>query len=553
MDAQSKGRLLIVGWDGATFDLIKPYIDEGLMPNTAKLLEDGAHRILESTIPTLSPAAWTSFFTGKNPARHGTFDFVYRPHGTYEILSTRNNLQSLGTLFHYASEAGRKVGSVNVPFTYPPQPVNGFMISGLGADLDWAYTYPSFLRDDLLKQDYRIDNPVHYNGHNDEAYLDAAIETTKIRARTTIDLMKTQPWDCFMVVFMNIDQLLSFVWHHMDESHPRHNPAQAHLGEKIKELHNYLDEILGEMLTIAGEDANVILASDHGMGPLYKEVFLNNWLREVGFMVDQKPQVARGTYWRIMRTFGITREGIWRKIGRARTQQMKALLPKPLHWIVPTEHPDLANEIDWSQTKAYGFGNIGQIYINLVGREPHGIVNSGTEYDSVVADIKAQLFELIDPETGETIVDKVYTKDELYAGPFFDSAPDLNVIMKDYSYITQMRRELAFSDVIRPFTGMSGFHRREGIFAIKGPAIKSGHFDPASILDVMPTSLYLMGLAIPNDVDGQIMSEIIESNFLENNPTQYVSSLTIAQQGEALTDSDEKKLQERLRSLGYLQ
>ncbi|MEM7131196.1 MAG: alkaline phosphatase family protein [Chloroflexota bacterium] len=552
MDVDESGRLLIVGWDGATFDLIKPYIDQGLMPNTQKLLAQGAHRVLNSTIPTLSPTAWTSFFTGKNPGRHGTFDFVYRRPGTYEILSTRNHLPSLGTLFHWISQSGRQVGTLNVPFTYPPQPVNGFMVSGLGADLNWEFAHPPALRDELLSRDYRIDNPVHYQGDNDEAYLDAALETSRIRAETALELMKSRPWDFFMVVFMNIDQLLSFVWHHMDESHPRHDPELAHLGDKIKELHQYLDQVLGEMMALAGDETTVILASDHGMGPLYKEVFLNNWLREAGYMMDQQPQVAKGTYWHLMRRLGITREGIWRRIGRARTQQMKALLPEVLHWLIPTEHPDLANQIDWSKTKAYGFGNIGQIYVNLAGREPMGIVQPGEEYEALVNEIKEQLYKLADPESGELLVDKVYTKSELYEGPHVDLAPDLNVIMKDYSYITQMRRELAFRDVVRPFLGMSGFHRREGIFAIKGPAIQQGEFEPASILDVTPTALYLMGLEIPDDVDGSVMVDLIEPDFQSQHPIRTVQSTVIAEMGEVLTNEDEEKVQERLRALGYL-
>ena len=126
-------RVLIVGWDGATFDLITPWVQQGRLPHTARLIAEGAQRQLLSTIPTLSPPAWTSLITGKNPGRHGTFDFVRRQPGAYDLQTVRNDLPSLGTVFHWVSQAGKKVGVLNVPFTYPPEPVNGFMVSGLGA------------------------------------------------------------------------------------------------------------------------------------------------------------------------------------------------------------------------------------------------------------------------------------------------------------------------------------------------------------------------------------------------------------------------------------
>lgn len=552
--AWNGNRILIVGWDGATFDLVKPWADKGYMPYTSRLLVEGAHRVLNSTIPTLSPPAWTSFFTGKNPGRHGIFDFVCRQPGTYELQSTRNHLPSLGTLFYWVSQAGKRVGIVNVPFTYPPEPVNGFMISGLGAALEWEFTYPPGLCKELRMRGYRIDNPIRYQDGNDEIYLEAALATTRRQAEITLDLMRRFDWDLFMVVFTNIDQLSTFLWHHFDPSHPRHIPALAHLGKGLLEIHQFLDAVLGETLQIAGDDITVIIASDHGMGPLYKEVFLNNWLSQNGYLAKRQASSVGHLHHQMMRCLGITREGMWRRLGRARTQSIKRILPHSLQGLIPTEHPSLASQVDWSRTRAYSFGNIGQIYINQRGREPNGIVNPGTEYESLLSQLTRDLYEFTDPETGERIVDVVYRKEELYDGPYLALAPDLNVIMRNYSYVTQMRRELAHDDLVRPSLNMSGFHRREGIFIARGPDIRTGSFAPASIVDVTPTVLFLMGLGIPGNMDGQVMTDICTPSFLEHNPIHRfaVDSYPITVPSPGLTAGDEEKVLERLEELGYL-
>jgi len=545
-------RVLIVGWDGATFDLITPWVQQGRLPHTARLIAEGAQRQLLSTIPTLSPPAWTSLITGKNPGRHGTFDFVRRQPGAYDLQTARNDLPSLGTVFHWVSQAGKKVGVLNVPFTYPPEPVNGFMVSGLGAAPQWKFTYPAELRHELLAQGYAIDFPIAYREGNDQAYLEAVLATTRRQADVALQLMRDRAWDLFMVVFTGIDQVLSFLWHHFDPTHPRHDPALAFLGEGVLTLHQLLDTVLGEMMEIAGASATIALVSDHGMGPLYKEVFLNNWLRSRGYLVMREmPRPATG-YQRIMRRLGITREGIWRRIGRARTQAIKRRLPASWQRLVPTEHPSLADHVDWERTRAYSFGNVGQIYINLAGREPRGIVQPGAEYRAVVDALARDLRDLTDPQTGERLVDAVYHREELYDGPFLEQAPDLNLIMRNYSYITQMRRELASHELVAPSVNMSGFHRREGIFIARGPAVVRGAYAPADITAVTPTVLHLMGLPIPDDMDGQVMTDLCAPDLP---PPQRLSArgrFSAQVAAPTLSAQEEEEMLKRLKDLGYL-
>jgi len=553
-DLTPSRRALIVGWDGATFDLIEPWIQQGHLPNLARLMANGTSRRLRSTVPTLSPPAWTSFITGKNPGRHGTFDFFRRNPSNYELLTVRNDLPSLGTLFHWASHHGLQVGAVNVPFTYPPEPVNGFMISGLGSAPEWEFVYPPSLKSEIMQRDYRIDNPVRYEGDNDDAYLQAAMETTRIRAETALHLMRTRPWDLFMTVFMNIDQILSFMWHHMDETHPRYDPTiSPQFQQAPLELHKYLDQVLGEMVALAGEEATVVVGSDHGMGPLYKEVFLNSWLEQKGYLVRRPRSAAANSYSTLARKLGFSRERIWRRIGRARTQAAKALLPQWLHGLVPTEHKSLTEVVDWSKTVAYSFGNVGQIFVNVRGREPEGIVSPGQEYEQTIQRLMTDLQNWLDPEDNLPIISQIYRREQLYDGPHFDRAPDLNIIMRDYSYITVMRREFAGDGTtLQSCDSMSGFHRREGIFVLHGPHIQSTNLPPANITQVTPTILYALGLPLPDDMDGKPTVEAFDPYYVTTFPQQTIEAHHTISSSATLSTNEEAEIQKRLQDLGYL-
>jgi predicted AlkP superfamily phosphohydrolase/phosphomutase len=523
------------------------------MPNLAQLMATGSSRRLRSVIPTISPPAWTTFITGKNPGRHGTFDFMRRGDSNYELQSDWNDLPTLGTLFNWVGRSGRKVGVMNVPLTFPPEPVNGFMISGVGGALEWEFVYPPELKEDILAQGYRIDNPVIYEEGNDDKYLATALETTRIRAQVALNLMRSQPWNLFMIVFMNIDQVLSFMWHHMDENHPRWDAAVSpKYKNTVLELHQYLDTVLGEMMAIAGDEATVVVASDHGMGPLYKEVFLNAWLEEKGYLVRKRSSPTRNAYYSLARKLGFSRQNIWRHIGRARTQAAKKKLPKRLHALVPEEHSGLTDVVDWSKTTAYSFGNVGQIFINLAGREPQGIVQPGAHYEEVVSELIRDLQTFVDPADGQPVVDHIFRREELYDGPHFDRAPDINVVMRDYGYITQAHREFAQNEMIRPSDNMSGFHRREGIFVMKGKHVKTAVLPSADIIQVTPTILYDFGLPLADDMDGRPMLDIYSETYVNQNAIKYTPSLNSVATERELTAEQQKTLHKQLEALGYL-
>jgi len=553
-------RVLVIGLDGGTFDLIKPWAQAGELPTLARLMDVGSCGNLRSTIPALSPPAWTSFMTGQNPGKHGVFDFVRRRPGSYHLQSVRHDPRRSRTIFRLLSQAGKRVAVVNVPLTYPPEPVNGLMISGLGAPNKGRYVYPPELRTELEARGYRVNNTRHYAPGEEDAFLDDLMETTAIRARTAVELLGREKWDAFMVVFRNVDEIASFFWHHMDTSHPLHDPALApRYGQAILDYHRRLDTLLAQIIEAAGEDVTVIVMSDHGVGPLHRSVYLNNWLREIGMLklIDEG-----GIAWAhktLLRRLGLTKRNLTQRIGWANVEKLKRFLPWQLLNLVPDSFPSLADSVDWPRTKAYSFGYIGQIYVNLRGREPQGVVGPGVEYEKVIEYLIDELAKFQDPDTGEYIVDAVYRKEELYHGRFLAEAPDLNVIMKNMSYITHIGREFAHHATVGPpSTYETATHRLEGILIASGPSIRAGvELSGARIIDVAPTIMYLLGLPVPSDMDGRVLVQMVEEARLRAQPVQRCAEDScghiLAASPDEWTEEDERELIDRLRGLGYLE
>ena len=153
-------RVLVIGLDGVTFDLLGPWIEAGELPNLRRLMEQGAWGRLQTTMPPISSSSWSSFLTGVNPGKHGIFDFARRVPGTYDQELTNAARRHGRSLWRILSDAGRRVGVVNVPMTFPPEPVNGFLISGMDApQISNAYSFPAILANDLRERfgGYRVD------------------------------------------------------------------------------------------------------------------------------------------------------------------------------------------------------------------------------------------------------------------------------------------------------------------------------------------------------------------------------------------------------------
>lgn len=553
-------RVLIIGLDAADFDLIEPWVAAGYLPNIARLLRGGTYAPMRSTLPVMSPPAWTSLISGLNPGKHGIYDFVRLLPGSYRLTSTRRDQTSFKTIFDYASEHGRHVIALNIPLTYPPAPVRGVMVSGIGAPLKGDFAHPPGLRDELLSWGYRLDLDVEYAPGREQEWLIDLAAVTRSQTDAMLRLMHREPWDLAMLVYRAIDEVETFFWHHMDPSHPQHDPEQAaRFGPAILKVHRLIDEEVGRLLAAAGPETTVVLASDHGGGAAHREVFLNIWLEQQGWLCRHTAAPAEQARKTIMRRLGLTRESLAQKLDFPLAYWVRKQIPMRLqHRLVPEAGVTLADVVDWSQTRAYSFGNIGQIFVNLKGREPEGIVAPGEEYEQLLDAISAALFELKDE--GLPVVDAVYRRKQIYHGPYADYGPDLNVIMRGMTYTAQSWREMTGTQIFAlSGTHYTGIHRPVGMVALHGPSIVAGGRQAeVQIVDLAPTLLWLMDLPISSDLDGRLLREFLAAAGLaERQPVMTPATLD-DQRSELNTTAwasaeEEEEVLERLRSLGYLE
>jgi predicted AlkP superfamily phosphohydrolase/phosphomutase len=566
--------VLLIGIDAATFDIITPWLRAGKLPTIGQLVSTGAGGELLSILP-ITPAAWTSAATGLNVGKHGLCDFIKRVPNSYKLRLVNRRDRTCESLWSLASRYGKKVIVINYPMTYPPERVNGLMIADIsppGADAE--FTYPRSLKRELIAQfgsyKFSVDLSPEADGMK---YIDAVFELTEFRGAVAKYLMETYDWNLFIVVFMGIDMIIHAFWKYIDPGwpHSKEEPNAGMYSEAILQIHQKLDKIISELWHVGnrihGNELTIVLVSDHGTGPLYKHVYLNNWLINKGFMQLQN-----------VRRYQRKRRGT--KVYRLIPQRLQNFLTKYRlcfsgltkltglkHEVYDEHEKNLASLslVDWTKTIAYSYGNLSSITINLRGREPKGIVDAGEELMAVKSQLIRELKKLRDPETNKRIVDYVVEKEKVFHGSYMDELPDLFIVMDDFKYmgkgVTPIYPVQTSALVETP--SLSGTHRPNGIIIVHGPNINEGvKLHDAEIIDVTPTVLYLLGIPLPHDMDGKVLTTAIADSYLAARPIRY-SVESMLRRGKmhkirddelqiTFTKAEEDEIKSRLRKLGYV-
>lgn len=551
-------KLLVVGLDGATFDLIKPWVDTDDLLVLKKIMAGGISSPLRSTFPPLTGPAWSSFMTGKSPGHHGVFEFFYRKEGSYEqALHNRLNIQGK-TLWGRLSEAGYRVGVMGVPLTYPPEQVNGFTITGLltppqARDFTCPNQLLSELEDELGQYILRHDEK--YRASNPMPFINEQYKILENNLQAALYLIQRKEWDFMMVHFLGTDRISHEFWHVLDEDHPRHDPEEKkRLGNVILDFYRAVDTALGKILAALEEDTGIVIMSDHGFGGVKKFININVWLLKQGYLkLKRKPSTwVRYLLFRLGFNYDrlgrlILRLGLGKqakKLGRARRESLQRKVFLSL------------DDVDWSRSTVYSMGNFGQLFINLKGREPEGIVAPGEEYQALLMDLQERLEALVDPETGEKVIEQMYQKDDIYQGPYLEKAPDLMFLTREMEYKVMGLSDFSSPRVFEPVFGTTGHHRMDGILIGSWPGVfrqaewKKG----ARIQDLAPTILYLMGEPIPERLDGEVLLDFLTPEFVAANPVRYSKpgEHPEDEQDYSLSEDEEAMLKERLRGLGYV-
>ena len=541
-------RVLVIGIDGATFDLLRPWAEAGDLPTLARLMAEGTHGLLESTTPPVTSPAWPTFATGKNPGKHGVFDFISPSGGQFELVNATSIRAP--TLWQILSEAGRTVGVMNVPVTYPPTPVNGFIIAGLLTPVGSTFAYPADLLDRYAGRlaPYRLVPHVQYQEGNEAEFAADLFDLVEQRGEYALQLMADYPQDFLMFHFQVTDIMQHAFWKFVDPTHPRYDPqAAARFGPALKQLYQCIDDIIGRMLDRLTDDTAVIVMSDHGFGSLHYVVNLNLFLLEQGLL-----QLKRGAWTRLKTGLfraGLTPASIWHLIERAGLQNYVWQVGKSTRNKVVGKFLSF-DDVDWSRTLAYSIGHVGQIHVNLKGRAPAGIVEPGAEYEAVRQRVIEALHDLRHPTTGQPLVERVIPSEQVAHGPYTRRGPDLHIVMDGYRTIAFPLFATDSRIVTRQIRGDSGCHRLHGAFVAWGAGVQPGlTVEGARILDLAPTILHLMGLPVPDDMDGRVLTEALSVS----RPVEYQSGSPASQEADSILSPEETaEVEARLRALGYL-
>jgi predicted AlkP superfamily phosphohydrolase/phosphomutase len=360
-------------------------------------------------------------------------------------------------------------------------------------------------------------------------------------------LVKRFEPELLFVVFMAADHIHHLCWPEWETEG---------LESRVAEVYRILDEATGAIRELAA-GGDVMVVSDHGGGSLNGIVNLNAWLAQEGFL-------TYATGHRKVRANEVGRRVVYWALEQRRR------LPPGLRYYFKQKFPrlrDRAHElkeytvIDWPRTKAFAYGIFGNVVINVRGREAQGAVEPGEEYEQVRDEIAARALEIRDPNTGEQVVKAVHRREDLFDGPHIAKVPDLLLEFRDYAWLgkgnlvaqtpTIWDKIAAAPDSEEEYRGS---HRPEGIVALAGPSAATGIALDASIEDIAPTIMYLLGEPVPQDFEGRVLVEAIDSGRLDTRPPEYGEAAEVVLPAERSYSAEEGgEVESRLRSLGYIE
>jgi predicted AlkP superfamily phosphohydrolase/phosphomutase len=546
-------KFLLVGLDGATFDVMDPLLAQGRLPHLHALINRGVRGNLRSTLPPVTAPAWSTFMTGVNPGVHGIFQWRTYDPTTYTNVDERivTSARIAGTTFwDILGGAGYRIGTICVPVTYPPWRVNGFMLSGYPCpDSKRNYTFPE-VWGEALPQSYNFSADYFLHASEDEI-LRNGLAMLKQRTDMAVDLVEQENLDGLVLVLGETDRAQHDFWQYRDPRFPQFKSDRAQrFGDAIDEHYEVADEQVGQLLRLADEHTLVIIMSDHGGGPHPQHHFYpNGWLLNQGFLEVRRDhpgwasQLARHVIGTVRRRLPFE-------------ERMRRLLPDGLIHRVRRYHMDL-DLVDWSRTRAYHFPMyhpVAGIEINVRGRQPMGVVEPGAEFDRVRAEVMAALREARDPDTHVPIAVEVHRSEEVYSGAYLGIAPDIVYRTGDEHYAnTGLPEAWAQPAPLATMTDYFGVHTMDGVLIVAGPAVRPGEeFRGARIKDVAPTLLYALDQPVPRHMDGRVLTELFEPAFVTSQPLRY-SEVGVQRQAVAGHSArDEEEMRDKLKGLGYL-
>lgn len=506
-----KHRVVIIGLDGATFNIIQPLLNQNELPFFKKLMHTGSYGVIDSKFPLNSASNWTSLFTGKNPGKHNIYDFLIYNNSSYQPKLISNKSLKSKLLWNITNSHNLKTILLNAPIVSQPEPLNGIMVSGMLTPKVQSCAYPQQIARELEKENYIVDCGFARN-LNPEKYFEQITKTLLKQENTFCRLIKQHSWELAILTLNALGKAQHGFWHEQD---------------KIEALYMQIDHFLGDLFESLDENTYFIVVSHHGFKSLTKKFFVNEWLWEIGLLEknitihqnrltdvydlifkdapDDKRFITR-----FLAKTAITKDNIRSVLPVAFAEFFKRLIPWNVKKFFPAEYLDIV----WNKTKAYFVSNtVHGININLKSREPQGTVNPGEEYEQLRDEIISELYRLKDPYTFENVIDQAYRKEELFEGKYLETAPDIILVPRNYDYYLDSSKRTCrlFIGSAKDDYPIYAYHAPGGIFFITGPNIRAGHkLANIDICDITPSVLKLLGLKSNEDFDGEVIYQMLK-------------------------------------------
>ncbi|MBN2008146.1 alkaline phosphatase family protein [candidate division KSB1 bacterium] len=504
-------KVLLIGIDGATYHMLTPLIDAGKLPAFQKLMQTGSYGNLQSPILASSPVGWTSMMTGVNPGRHNIYDYYNGFNGTYQRPFASSSDVRSEQLWRVIGRFGLRSIVMNVPMTFPPDPLRGILISGLPFHNKKRFTFPSYLTSELIQQEY-ITDFFNICSPSLTEYLATAQKTMMKRQQIFKDLLHKNEWSLGIVNFTTLDRLQSLFWNE---------------NEIIQRFYQLMDKLLGELIDAYGEGIQTLVVSPYGYKAVKKKFFVNEWLWEhellarsvsteqasiPNFYNDYFAQGNGNGRWitSFLANSHITKDNLRAFIPDAFCELAKKFTPATFRKMFPRENLI----IHWERTKAYFPSYLMPgINLNLKGREPQGIVEPGAEYENLRNLIIRELYRLKDPCTFENVIAHVYRKEEIFSGDCLEHAPDIVFVPHRHDYYLDpnkrtIRHCVGYANDDYPVHACRTPH---GVVLITGPDVKENYHIPEfNAMDIAPTVLHMLDLPVPEKMDGIIRNDIFQ-------------------------------------------
>jgi predicted AlkP superfamily phosphohydrolase/phosphomutase len=530
-------KTLFIGLDGATFTVIDEMTRDlpgvGVtMPFLKHFLETGCRAKLRSTPNPLTPPAWVSIMTGRMPGSHGVYDFIRAEEKGEDVYFTLSDSRDIltETIWSMASRQDRTVVALNFPITAPPRPVNGSLVPGF---VPWKHlrrnTTPPELYDrlkeipdfdpkelawdfDREKQSLEVmteedmENWVRYHIPRDEQWFKIAEK-----------LLREDSPDLMAVLFDGVDKLQHQVWKFVDPAlvPTNPNPWEKRVRELCLEYFRNLDGYIEKLVELAGPEAQVFMASDHGFTATTEVLRINAFLHQKGYLA-------------------------WKETdGSDAANRRDAVL--------------FAN-LDWEKTLAYCRTPSSNGITIRVAQNPGEQGIQPQEYETFRQKLIHDLESLKDPNTGERIIQAIYKREDVYSGVAMKEAPDLTLVLRDYGFVS-IRNILP---VVEAREMPAGTHHPDGIFLAGGYGIKSGFKgELQNIVDVTATMIYSLGLPIPKDQEGSVAETFFTEDHLQAKPIVLGEQTSVKKattsDSEDISDEEKEQIMAQLQMLGYME